>query len=267
MAVKFKQDHAPGMLATRKNDRGSNIIVFTSAKGGCGCSFLVNTVAAFMARKTTLNVLLVDFNAGRMDSRITFGLENNNTRHLGDLPPVLEDLDTFSLKKIVINMEDSLNIILPPLEIDDQHILDTGNLNILIEAIRDHFDLICLDMPGNLLGCVDISEVDISDRFVFISLPDIFSINNTRLLMDYIKDYRSGFDFYLVINKYNLRPALSTTGLSNIVQFPITTFIPYDRDIENMVKTRGPGSIFKYNLKIVRNISGLAGKIYEGLEI
>jgi MinD-like ATPase involved in chromosome partitioning or flagellar assembly len=220
-----------------------------------------------MAVKTTLNVLLVDFNAGRMDSRIIFGLEDNYTRHLGDLPPILEDLDLFSLKKIIINMEDSLNIILPPLSIENHYILDTENLNIFIDAIRDYFDLICLDMPGNILSRVKISEVDISDSVVFVSLPDVFSINNTRLLMDYVKDYRSSFDFYLVINKYNIKPSLSPTGISNIIGHPISSFIPYDRDIENMVNTRGPGSIFKYNLKTVRNISGLAAKIYEGLGI
>jgi MinD-like ATPase involved in chromosome partitioning or flagellar assembly len=120
-------------------------------------------------------------------------------------------------------------------------------------------------MPGNLLGLVKLSEVDISDRLVFVSLPDILSINNTRLLMDHVKDYRSSYDFYLVINKYNIKPSLSPTGLSNIIHHPITSFIPYDRDIENMVNTRGPGSIFKYNLKTVRNISRLAAKIYEGL--
>jgi pilus assembly protein CpaE len=267
MAIKFKQGQAPGLGASRKIDRASNILVFTSAKGGCGCSFIANTVAAYMAKKTTLNVLLVDFNAGRMDSRIVFGLDDLHTRHLGELPPVLEELGILSLKKIVINMEDSLNIILPPLAVEDQNILNTENLNIFIESVRDHFDLICLDMPGNLLGRVEISEVDISDRLIFVSLPDVLSINNTRLLMDYIKDYRSSYDFYLVINKYNIKPALSPTGLSNIIRHPITTFIPYDRDIENMVNTRGPGSIFKYNLRTVRNISGLAAKIYEGLGI
>jgi pilus assembly protein CpaE len=267
MAVKFKQDHKSGISLSREINQGSNIIVFTSAKGGCGCSFLANTVAAYMARKTTLNVLLVDFNAGRMDSRIVFGLEDLHARHLGDLPSVLEDLDLLSLKKIIINMEDSLNIILPSLSIENHHILDPGNLNIFIDAIRDHFDLICLDMPGNLLSRVEISEIDISDRLVFVSLPDIFSINNTRLLMDYVKDYRSSYDFYIVINKYNIKPSLSPTGLSNIIKHPIASFIPYDRDIENMVNTRGPGSIFKYNLKTVRNISGLALKIYESLGI
>jgi pilus assembly protein CpaE len=267
MAVKLKQDREPGLRSSRKIDQASNIIVFTSAKGGCGCSFMANTIAAYMAKKTTLNVLLVDFNAGRMDSRIVFSLEDHFARNLGELPPELEGMDLLALKKIVINMGDSLNIILPPLNFKNHYILDSETFNIFIELIRDHFDLICLDMPVNLLGQVDIHEVDISDRFVFVSLPDAVSINNTRLLMDYIKDYRSSYDFYLVINKYNIKPALSLTGLSNIIQHPITAFIPYDRDIEDMVNTWGPGSIFKYNLRIVRNISGLATKMYEGLGI
>lgn len=267
MALKLRQDEELAVQTNNKAGNGSNIILFTSAKGGSGCSFLAITVAAYMARKTTLNVLLVDMNIGRMDSRITFSLEDNHTRNLGDLPPALEELDMFSLKKIVINMEDSLNIILPPLAVENNNILAAENLNIFIEAIREYFDLICIDMPGNMLGRIEISEIDISDRFVFVSLPDIFSVNNTRLLMDYVKDYRSSYDFCLVINKYNIKSASSPTGLSNIINHPITTFIPYDRDIENMVNTRGPGTIFKYSLKTVRSISGLAEKLYKDLDI
>ena len=83
--------------------------------------------------------------------------------------------------------------------------------------------------------------------------------------MEHISGYRSPHDFYLCINKYNLKPALSSTGLSNILGYPITTFIPYDRDIEELVNTRGPGHIFSYNLKIAKNISGFASRIYRDL--
>ena len=122
-------------------------------------------------------------------------------------------------------------------------------------------------MPGYLLGEIDMAEIDISDRFVFVSLPDLYSASNIRILMDYVKGYRSFHDFFLVINKYNLKPAISPTGLSNILKYPITSFIPYDRDIEELTNTRGPGHIFNYNLKVVRNISGLAEKIFGGLDV
>ena len=267
MTIKFKQDEVFEVSHKKTGNPESNIIIFTSAKGGSGCSFLASTVAEYMAQRTTLNVLFLDMNIGRMDSRIIFGIDGPAVKDLGDLPERIDNLDTLSLKKLIVNQKDSLNIILPPLNMECPPILKNTNLDILIESLRDHFDIICIDMPGYLLGQIDMAEIDISDRIVFVSLPDLFSVSNIRILMDYVKDYRSCYDFYLVINKYNMRSSISSTGLSNILRYPITSFIPYDRDIEELVNTRGPGHIFKYKLKVVRNISGLAEKIFKGLEV
>ena len=249
----------------RTGEPESNIIIFISAKGGSGCSFLAYSVATYMAMKTTLNVLLLDMNAGKMESRTVFDIKGPEIRDLGDLPEKIDELDIFFLRKLIVNMENSLNILLPPLEINHCPILKSTDLDIFIEILRNHFDVICIDMPAYILGDIKLEEIDISDRFVFISLPDIFSAGNIRILMDHVNDYRSSYDFYLVINKYNIRPAISATGLSNIMKCPITSFIPYDRDMGELFNTRGPEHMFKYDLRLVRNISGLAEKILEGM--
>ncbi len=243
----------------------SNIILFTSAKGGSGCSFLANSVASYMALKTTSNILLLDMNIGRSDSRIVFDVNDREIKDLGDIEENIKKLDTMVLKRVVINLESTLNLIVPPLKMDRTGIFQRENLNRFIECLRDHFDMICIDMPGHLFSYIDMMEIDIADRFVFVSLPDIFSVNNNKTLIDHLEGIRPGLDCYLVINKYNMRPAISPTGLANILKYPIASFIPYDRDIEFLVNTRGPGYIFNYNLRIARSITGLSRKIIEEL--
>lgn len=266
MVLDLKSGSKTAISRASNSDPGSNIIIFTSARGGSGCSFLAYTVAEYMARKTTLNVVLVDLNVGRMDSRMVFNLDSY-VKDMGELQAPINNLDTNGLKKIVINMEDSLNIILPSLDRENRDIFNTESLNIFTESLRDHFDLVIMDMTADLLSQLDLEEIDISDRFVVVTLPDSISAYNTRLLNDHIRRYRSSNDIYLAVNKYNLRSSVSPTGLSNIIQHPVAAFIPYDRDIENMVNTRGPGSIFRYELKVVRNISALAKSIYQELEL
>ena len=78
MAIRFKQDKAARISGKRTGSPESNIIIFTSAKGGSGCSFIANSIAAYMAQKTTLNVLLLDMNTGRIDSRMIFGLDGTS---------------------------------------------------------------------------------------------------------------------------------------------------------------------------------------------
>ena len=108
------------------------------------------------------------------------------------------------LKRVVINLESTLNLIVPPLKMNRTGIFQRENLNRLIECLRDHFDMICIDMPGHLFSYIDMMEIDIADRFVFVSLPDIFSVNNNKTLIDHLEGIRPGLDCYLVINKYNM---------------------------------------------------------------
>jgi len=245
----------------------SNIILFSSAKGGSGCSFIASAVSTYLARKTSVNVLLLDLNIGKRDSRVIFDVDDGNYKDYGDIGSAAGSLDTSVLKRLVINFDNSLHLLLPPLDPGKKEILEGDNFNRFLESLRDHFDIICIDFPYHLFRYIDIGEIDIADRFVFVSLPDIVSINNTRILMEYIDNAKSHPDSYLIINKYNVRPAISPTGLTNILKFPVTSFMPYDRDIESLINTRGPDYLFNYNLRIVRNISELSQKIYEELDL
>jgi Flp pilus assembly CpaE family ATPase len=218
-----------------------------------------------MAQKTTLNVLLLDMNSGKLESRTIFDIGGPEARDLGDLPENMERLDTCLLKKLVINMENSLNIILPSLKMDNSSILKTENLKAFIEILRDHFDIICIDMPAHILGYIALEQIDISDRFVFICLPDLFSAGNIRILMDHVRDYSYCYDFLLVINNYNIKPAISPAGLSKIIKYPIASFMPYDRDLGEIFHTRGPGHMLNHDLRLTRNISGLAERILRGI--
>jgi Flp pilus assembly CpaE family ATPase len=249
----------------KRNDSESGVILFTSAKGGSGCSFLVNSVASYLALKTTANILLLDMNIGKRDSRTVFDIDEKISRDFGDIEEIVKNMNTQVLKKLVLNLRSSLNIILPPLKMDKTGILREENLNIFIECLRDHFDIILVDMPYYLLSSINIVEVDIADRIVFVTLPDVYSAGNCRILMNHIEHIRPGIDWYMVVNKYNIRVPISPAGLANILQYPVTTFIPYDRDIQFLVQTRGPFHMFNYNLRIVKSIKDFSMKIYEEL--
>ena len=278
-----KTDHMKTLLRNKNNmkeiinERGenmkntarpeSNVILFSSAKGGSGCSFIASTISTYLARKTSLNVLLLDLNTGKRDSRVIFDIDDGNYKDYGDIGRAAGSLDTSVLKRLVINFDNSLHLIIPPLDPEKKEILEGDNFNQFLESLRDHFDIICIDFPYHLFRYIDIGDTDIADRFVFVSLPDIVSINNTRILMEYIDNAKAHPGSYLVINKYNVRPAISPTGLTNILKFPVSSFMPYDRDIESLINTRGPDYIFNYNLRIVRSISELSQKIYEELDL
>jgi Flp pilus assembly CpaE family ATPase len=249
------------------DDDESKIVLFSGSKGGCGCSFIAYCVSTYLARETTKNVLLLDLNIGKKDSRMVFNLSDESQRDLGDIERVIDELDISILKRIVINFENSLNLILPPVKIEKSGIIKKDQLEKILNVLKDHFDIICLDFPNHLFSHSKFCLKEFINKFVFISLPDLISVNNLNVMTGNIISNELYYDFDIVINKYNTRPAVSPSGLNNILKYPIDAFIPYDRDIEFLMLNRGPDSIFKYNLRIVHNISEFSRKLYEDLSL
>jgi len=245
----------------------SKIILFSGSKGGCGCSFITYCVSTYLARETTKNILLLDLNIGKKDSRMVFDLADDSQRDLGDVEEVINELDISILRRLVINFENSLNLILPPIKIEKGSIVCKDNLEKLLAVLKEHFDIICMDFPSYLFGQSRLCLKEFVNKFVFVSLPDLISVNNLNTMTGNIIYDELYYDFDIVINKYNTRPAVSPSGLNNILNYPINAFIPYDRDIEFLMLNRGPDSIFNYNLRIVQNISAFSAKIYEDLSL
>lgn len=247
------------------DDDESKIVLFSGSKGGCGCSFIAYCVSTYLARETTKNILLLDLNIGKRDSRMVFNLSDESQRDLGDIERVIDELDISILKRIVINFENSLNLILPPVKIEKSDIIKKDRFEKILNILKDHFDIICVDFPNHLFGYSKFCLKEFINKFVFVSLPDLISVNNLNVMTGNIICDELYYDFDIIINKYNTRPAVSPSGLNTILKYPIDAFIPYDRDIEFLMLNRGPDSIFKYNLRIVHNISEFSRKLYEDL--
>lgn len=252
-------------MTNKLNGEESKIILFTGSKGGCGCSFLTYCVSTYFARETTKNILLLDLNIGKRDSRLIFDLTDDSYRDLGDIEEVINEMDDSILKRLVINLKNSLNLILPPIKIEKNKIFSKGYFEKLLDILKEHFDLICVDFPYYLFTQDEFRLKDRIDKYIFISLPDFISVNNLNVLVRSIISDESSYDFDIAINKFNTRPAVSLAGINTILSYPVNSFIPYDRDIEFLMLNKGPDSIFSYNLRIVNNISAFSKKIYEDL--
>jgi len=243
----------------------SKIILFSGSKGGCGCSFVTYCVSAFLAKETSKNILLLDLNIGKKDSRIIFDISTENNRDLGDIETVIDELDVSILRRLVINFNSSLNLILPSLKIEKNKILDRKNLENLLDVLKDNFDIICIDFPYHFFSYHRFDYNEYIDKFVVISLPDLISISNLNLLTENIGFKDFSFSFDVVINRYNIKNSISPARLNSILKYPVRAFIPYDRDIEFLFLNKGPFSLFNYHLRIVRTIIELSERVYDDL--
>jgi len=80
------------------------IITILGSKGGCGKSFISNCISNYLAVNTSKNILLIDFNIGRIDSRIIYKVQESNIRTIFDIKNIsIGELDANLLKSLSDN--------------------------------------------------------------------------------------------------------------------------------------------------------------------
>jgi len=246
-------------------EEGKIITIFGS-KGGCGQSFITNCISNYLAINTDKNILLVDFNIGKIDSRIIYKVNENNIRTIFDIGNINGEVDESLLKKIVVNFNNSLNIIFPPLYLDNLTAISDKNLSKIFKKLKEIFDLILIDYPFNL-NLKDNSNnlTEFCDKLLLVSLSDLISLNNLSIIINQLSDSINYLNPEVIINKYNIRPSISLSLLNTVFKYPVEYFIPFDRDVEQLYLEKGPSYIFKYNIKIIRDLSEICNNLIKEL--
>ncbi|MDD3519796.1 MAG: AAA family ATPase [Actinomycetota bacterium] len=234
------------------------VIIFTGSKGGCGQSFVANCVANYCAIKTNYNILMIDMNAGSKDSRAIYNISKEELMSIADIYSQKKKPSISEIKKIIVNFNNSLSYIFPPLKHQEQFFTYTF-LKYLFNLFKGIFDLVIIDC--DLFVDFNIKKgsiYDLSDELIIVSLADKVSVSNLNSMIDYFSKGKENLNIKVLINKYNIKPSIPLFNLNSLIRYPISQFLPYDRDIENLYLTKGPASIFKYNLKLINDLSQVA---------
>lgn len=247
------------MAKDLEND--NKTIVFTGSSGGTGTSFLAACTASWFALNEDKSTLLLDLNQYSMDSRQVFDLQGSEIKDLGDIGTGIEEIDFEIIKRLSINLENSLDLILPPKSPGFSDIFDRQKLKEFIERLKGFFEIIIIDMPRMIFGRILCELDDIATRSVIISLPHEISLKNAYMILNEVLTSRCLCPADLIVNKYNLKPVIHPSKIGSLLPIPVKAFIPYDKDIEYLFFKEGPSSIYKYNLRMVRIIKELIGSL------
>lgn len=236
-------------------------IIFSGSKGGCGQSFTANCIANYLAIKTNYNILMIDMNAGSRDSRTIYNAANEEIVTIADIYDGKKKPAITDIKKVIVNFSNSLNYVFPPLK-QQNKVFSYTFLKYFFKLLKDNFDLIIVDCDMFVdFNIKNGSIFNLSDELIIISLADKVSVSNLNSVISYFLRSKENLNLRVLINKYNIRPSVSILKLNSLVKYPISHFLPYDRDIENLYLTKGPASIFKYNLKLANDLGQIAESI------
>ncbi|MCE5330140.1 AAA family ATPase, partial [bacterium] len=217
-----------------KKEEGK-IILISGSKGGCGQSFISNCVANYLSINTDKNILIIDFNTGKTDSRLIYKMHEENIRTIFDIRNISGEINESLIKKVVINFNNSLNVIFPPLYSDNLKNISIKDLDKIFKALKRIFDIILLDYPSvPTLKDKDTCILELIDKLLLISLPDFISLTNLNIIINQLSGFIDYLNPEIVINKYNIKPSISFSMLNTILKYPVEYFIPFDRDIEQL---------------------------------
>jgi pilus assembly protein CpaE len=101
-------------------------------------------------------------------------------------------------------------------------------LNTILEKLRRLYDYIVVDTPSTLAD-LTLTVLDVADRIILITTPDIPAIKNAKLFFEVTEalEYPSGKTI-LVLNKADRHTNIRAEDIQASIKYPVASQIPLD---------------------------------------
>lgn len=207
----------------------SEVIVITSGKGGVGkttTSANVGTGLAMLGEK----VVLIDTDIGLRNLDVVMGLENRIVYNLVD---VVEG--NCRMKQALIKDKRYPNLfLLPSAQTKDKSAVTPGQMQKLVDDLREEFDYVLLDCPAGIEQGFK-NAIAGADRAIVVTTPEVSAIRDA----DRIAGLLEAGDITkidLVVNRIRMDMVrrgdmMSIEDVTDILGIPILGAIPDDEEI------------------------------------
>lgn len=181
-----------------------------------------------MKLESTASVLLIDLNLqyGGVETFLSF--ENNRT--LGDLMPVMDEINEFHIRNVAQRENYSkLEVLVSPRDAETAENMSEAFVTRLIRASRRSYDFVILDLPTHMneLTFAALSE---SDMIYYVMNLDTPSVQIYRLVEDLFKRLRidTAGRLEVIVNQVGRDNELNVSDLKGLFNAPITAEISRD---------------------------------------
>lgn len=216
---------APGGVRAK---RGRIITVFSS-KGGVGCSMIAVNLALALQKLSEPDgkVALVDASLQFGDVGVMLNLQA--TRSIADLASQIEEMDSYLIETVLLPHPSEIRALLAPPRPEMADLLTPDHMKSILEELRRNFDYVIVDTWTALHDLV-LQVLDISDRIVLVTVPDVPSIKNTRLFFDVTEalEYPPN-KLILIVNQVDRRGGgISVKLIEENLKHHVAAQIPFD---------------------------------------
>ena len=207
----------------------SEVIVVTSGKGGVGkttTSANVGTGLAMLGEK----VVLIDTDIGLRNLDVVMGLENRIVYNLVD---VVEG--NCRMKQALIKDKRYPNLfLLPSAQTKDKSAVTPGQMQKLVDDLREEFDYVLLDCPAGIEQGFK-NAIAGADRAIVVTTPEVSAIRDADRIVGLL-EAGDITRIELVINRIRMDMVrrgdmMSIEDVTDILGIPIIGAIPDDEEI------------------------------------
>lgn len=207
----------------------SEVIVVTSGKGGVGkttTSANVGTGLAMLGEK----VVLIDTDIGLRNLDVVMGLENRIVYNLVD---VVEG--NCRMKQALIKDKRYPNLfLLPSAQTRDKSSVSPGQMQKLVDDLREEFDYIVLDCPAGIEQGFK-NAIAGADRAIVVTTPEVSAIRDADRIVGLL-EASDITKIDLIVNRIRMDMVrrgdmMSIEDVTDILGIPILGAIPDDEEI------------------------------------
>ena len=257
-------EEMPETGATAKPTRQAHAIAVYSPKGGTGATTLAVNLAVSLKQQTEAKVLLVDLDLRTADVDIFLSIFSKNS--ILDLVGLEQKIDKDLLERVatehvtgikVIRGDSQLQFVESPFE--------PGQIGELIEELLLIWDGYIVINTSNGLDRWTIEILDIVDRVIVVTTPELPSLRATRNFLDLAEAaVNESSKWKVVMNTYQGSKVLRTSDIEASIHFPIAATISEDYTLVPTSINRGtPLIASSRKSSIARDISALATQLIE----
>jgi len=239
------------------------VIAVWGPKGGVGRTFLAVNLAVSLATTLHRHVLLLDGCLGFCTADVALDIGGSKT--ILDLVFDREDdIDPDIIDHVVVHHSSGVDVLLAP-PVESMLSIAPAHLQRILAVVRRLYDNIVIDTRP-LLDETTVALLDLSDTIVTVCNPEIASLRNLRVFLDASLHLGYSADkIRLVINRFDMRGAISQTEIEKVCRYPITYSIPNDHEaVAGSINQGRPLVIHQPQRPITKEVNHLAALLVEG---
>jgi pilus assembly protein CpaE len=211
-------------LATPQ-EKGKIVTVF-SAKGGVGCSTIAVNMAIALQQNAASKVALVDTSLQFGDIGVLLNLYASRT--IADLVTHIDELDNELINDIFIAHSSGVKALLAPPRPEVADTVTPAIVVDVLERLRNMFDIIIVD-TSSMLDDLVLSVLDISDKIIVVTTPEIPAIKNAKLLFEVTEALEYERErIMFILNKVDKRINIRAEDIEANIKYKLEAQLPLD---------------------------------------